>query len=326
MVQSRPLTFADRPGSAHSHADTTKVLSTRLEIVPTDGIVAIVQANIPVASTLTITCLPHHGIEPTMQTAVELGLLGFNVVPHLAARSLEGRAQLAGILRGCEAVGITEVFAVGGDAAHAAGPYDSAVGLMVDIAEMSGGRIAIGVAGHPEGHPKQNPLHMLDALLEKQHLAANIVTQMCFSAAKIGWYAELLRREGVELPLWAGVAGAVPRTQLVSLAIKIGVGPSLRFLSGKGPLARRLLSGGAYSSQGLVSELSAIQPALAGIHLYTFNNLGPSSAKVGNGPGSVRPTGRRNQEDADGTPAHGRVTAVDLGTQPLIPELRAPES
>jgi methylenetetrahydrofolate reductase (NADPH) len=272
-VQSLSSNFADRHIGARRQADIDTMLPTRMEIVPTDGIIARVQASAPVGSTLTITCLPHHGIQPTMQTAIQLGLLGYTVVPHIAARSLEDRSQLAGILRDCRVAGITEVFAVGGDAPYPAGPYDSGARLMEDIAEMSGGRIAIGVAGYPEGHPKQSALHMLDSLLDKQHLASHVVTQMCFSAPKIVGYAGLLRREGVELPVWAGVAGAVPRTKLVSLATKIGVGTSLRFLSRKGPLARRLLSGDKYSPQSLVAELSAAQPALAGIHLYSFNNL-----------------------------------------------------
>jgi methylenetetrahydrofolate reductase (NADPH) len=37
--------------------------------------------------------------------------------------------------------------------------------------------------------------------------------------------------------------------------------------------ARRLLNAGSYSSRSLVSELAAMEPALAGIHLYTFNNV-----------------------------------------------------
>lgn len=250
-------------------------LPTRLEIVPTDGIVARVQSSLPPGSALTVTCLPHHGVNPTMRAAVQLRLLGYDVVPHLAARSLESRTQLAGILKDCGAAGINEVFAVGGDAAQAAGPYLSSARLLEDIAQLSGGSVAVGVAGYPEGHPQQSQLRMLDALLEKQHLATSVVTQMCFSAARISWYVELLRREGVALPVWAGVAGSVPRTKLISLATKIGVGPSLRFISRKGPLARRLMDGGNYSPQRLVSELSAVQPSLAGVHLYTFNNLEP---------------------------------------------------
>ncbi|MDQ0616362.1 methylenetetrahydrofolate reductase [Arthrobacter globiformis] len=251
----------------------TNQLPVRLEIIPTDGIIAKVQTHVPAGSTLTVTCLPHHGVETTVRASVQLGQLGYKVIPHLAARSLESRAQLAAMLRDCEAAGITEVFAIGGDAPEAAGPYGNSGRLMEDIADLTGGNMAIGVAGYPEGHPKFNELQMLDALLEKQHLASNVVTQMCFSAPKIGWYAELLRREGMVLPIWAGVAGAVPRAKLISLATKIGVGPSLKFLNRKGPLARRLLNAGSYSSRSLVSELDAVEPALAGIHLYTFNNV-----------------------------------------------------
>lgn len=253
-------------------------LPARLEIVPTDGIISRVQASLPKGSTLTVTCLPHHGVKPTLDTAVRLRSLGYDVVPHLAARSLTGRAKLAGILREFEAAGITEVFAVGGDATHAAGPYGTSARLLEDIAEVSGGHVAAGVAGYPEGHPKQSQLHMLDALLHKQHLASSVVTQMCFSGARISWYVEMLRREGVTLPVWAGVAGSVPRAKLISLAAGIGVGPSLRFISRRGPLARRLFDGGNYSPRRLVSELSGVQPALAGVHLCTFNNLEPYAA------------------------------------------------
>lgn len=261
-----------------NHLPVPDHLPVRLEIIPTDGIVPKVQAHVPAGSTLTVTCLPHHGPQATVRAAVQLGELGYSVIPHLAARSLGSRDQLVGLLRDCEAAGITEVFAIGGDAAEPAGPYGNAFRLMEDIAELTGGAMAIGVAGYPEGHPKHNELHMLDALLEKQHLASNVVTQMCFSAARVGWYTELLRREGLDLPVWAGVAGAVPRAKLIALATKMGVGPSLKFLNRKGPLARRLLSAGSYSSESLVSELAATEPALAGVHLYTFNNLGTQPA------------------------------------------------
>jgi methylenetetrahydrofolate reductase (NADPH) len=114
---------------------------------------------------------------------------------------------------------------------------------------------------------------VLDALLAKQHLASHVVTQMCFSAGKILDYVALLRREGVELPVWAGVAGAVPRTRLLSLGAQIGVGSSLKFLSRKGPLARKLLSGDRYSPDSLISGLESRPATIAGIHLYSFNSL-----------------------------------------------------
>lgn len=256
---------------------------TRLEIIPSEGIVEKVTAAVPLGTTLTVTCLPHHGIGRTMRVAAQLAALGYTVVPHLAARALQQRSQLAGILRDCDAAGIREVFAIGGDSARAAGPYGGAMELMEDIAQYSGGGISIGVAGYPEGHPSVAGLDLLDALLEKQHLARHLVTQMCFSAPKIVDYVGLLRREGVELPVWAGVAGAVPRTKLVALGTKIGVGPSLKFLSRKGPLARRLLSGERYEPATLISELSGHPDRVAGIHFYTFNQL---NAVTGGAPPS----------------------------------------
>ena len=246
---------------------------TRLEIIPSEGIVEKIRAAVPLTTTLTITCLPHHGIERTMRTAVQLGVLGYSVIPHLAARSLHDRAELTGILRDCTVAGIGEVFVIGGDRKQPAGPYDSALPVLEDIAQHSGGTMRAGIAGYPEGHPLVGPVDLLDAVLAKQHLASHVVTQMCFSAPAIHDYAALLRREGVRLPVWAGVAGSVPRTKLVALASQIGVGSSLKFLSRKGPLARKLLSGDRYSPQSLVSGLESHPRNIAGIHLYSFNSL-----------------------------------------------------
>lgn len=256
----------------------------RIEIIPSEGIVERVKALVPLTTTLTVTCLPHHGIERTMRAAVELSLLGYRVLPHLAARSLHSRADLTGILRDCDAAGIGDVFVIGGDRKNPAGPYASALPVLEDIEQYSGGMIRAGIAGYPEGHPAVGPVDMLDALLAKQHLASHVVTQMCFSAPKILDYAALLRREGVRLPVWAGVAGSVPRTKLVSLATQIGVGSSLKFLSRKGPLARKLLSGDSYSPLGLVSGLESQPDDIAGIHLYSFNSLDPV-------PGNSLPAG-----------------------------------
>lgn len=273
---------------------------TRIEIIPSAGIVDKVQALVPRTTTLTMTCLPHHGIERTARASVELAALGYEVIPHLAARSLQSRAELTGILRDFDVAGITEVFVIGGDRKNAAGPYESALPVLEDIAQYTGGMMRAGVAGYPEGHPSVAALDLVDALVAKQHLAAHVVTQMCFSAPKILDFAALLRREGVDLPVWAGVAGSVPRTKLVTLATQIGVGSSLKFLSRKGPLARKLLSGDRYSPASLVAGLQG-QPGIAGIHLYSFNNLdavpnevGPASSPTALQPALIRGAAREH--------------------------------
>ena len=271
-IQSLMAPAAASIPAAGQASGSGAALPVRMQINPTEDVAALVQAHAPAGTALTVTCLPRQGVGPTIRTAIELAYLGFEVVPHLAARSIESRGQLAGVVRNCHDAGITEVFAVGGDAGEPAGPYDSSLPLLEDLAELSGGTIRAGVAGYPEGHPGHSELHMLDALLEKQHLASSVVTQLCFSASRIQWYAETLRKEGVRLPVWAGVAGTVPRAQLIRAALKIGVGPSLKLLNRRGPLGRRLLKGGLYSPQAILAELEG-RGVVEGVHLYTFNNL-----------------------------------------------------
>lgn len=249
---------------------------TRIEIIPSEGIVERVAAAVAPSTPITVTCLPHHGVERTVRTAAQLAGLGYTAIPHLAARSVQSRAELTEILRNCSDAGIGEVFVIGGDRRHPAGPYDSALPLLEDIGQYSSGLIRAGIAGYPEGHPFLDPGAGVDALLAKQHLASHVVTQMCFSAPRILDYVALLRRVGVQLPVWAGVAGAVPRTRLVSLAAQIGVGSSLKFLTRKGPLARKLLVGDHYTPESLVAELKSQPGKLAGIHLYSFNSLDPN--------------------------------------------------
>jgi methylenetetrahydrofolate reductase (NADPH) len=263
---------------------------TRIEIIPSAGIVEQVRALVPVTTTLTVTCLPHHGVERTMRAAVQLSVLGYNVIPHLAARSLHDRAELTRIMRECDVAGIGEVFVIGGDRKQPAGPYESALPVLEDIAQYTGGLMRAGVAGYPEGHPSVAALDLVDALLAKQRLATHVVTQMCFAAPKILDFAAILRREGVRLPVWAGVAGSVPRTKLVTLATQIGVGSSLKFLTHKGPLARKLLSGDRYSPHTLMAGLES-QPGIAGIHLYSFNNLHavPDGPDQASSPAALQP-------------------------------------
>jgi methylenetetrahydrofolate reductase (NADPH) len=76
----------------------------------------------------------------------------------------------------------------------------------------------------------------------------------------------------------------------VTLATQIGVGSSLKFLTRKGPLARKLLSGDRYSPHTLMAGLES-QPGIAGIHLYSFNNLHavPDGPDQASSPAALQP-------------------------------------
>ncbi|WFR84676.1 methylenetetrahydrofolate reductase [Arthrobacter sp. Y-9] len=250
------------------------MLSIHLEVIPAPGIVDAVRKAVPPSSscTISITCLPKHGVDATLAVATELAQDGHRVVPHLAAKGLSSRERLREILEECAGAGIAELFVVGGDAGTPDGPYADGEALLRDVVELDGGRFTVGVAGYPEGHPGIPDHVLLESLRRKQEHASRIVTQMCFSAERIGEYVAGLRREGVDLPVRAGVAGAVPTARLLTLAAKIGVGSSLRFLSGKASLARNLLPSSRYAPGEMIARLGRT-PDIDSVQLYTFNSL-----------------------------------------------------
>jgi methylenetetrahydrofolate reductase (NADPH) len=74
-----------------------------------------------------------------------------------------------------------------------------------------------------------------------------------------------------------GVAGPVQRAKLLSMAAKIGVGESTRFLTRHGSWFLRFATPGGYSPERLLvrsaEALTAPSAGVAGLHLFTFNQI-----------------------------------------------------
>lgn len=253
-------------------------LPLRVEIIPAPGIVETLREHLPRPAVVTITCLPHHGAEETIDLAVRLADLGYQAVPHLAARSLSSRGQLAGFLTRLRAAGVRDIFAIAGDGHDPAGPYAWSGALMTDIASLGASWFALGTAAYPEGRPGASQQELTELLLAKQDLCAWAVTQLCFSGPVLSTYLTELRAAGVSLPVWAGVPGAVRRTRLISLAARIGVGPSLGFAqrsltgAGGGSLVRSFLAPSSYDPAPLVRSVGQ-SGDFAGLHVYSFNDV-----------------------------------------------------
>ncbi|MDQ0736622.1 methylenetetrahydrofolate reductase [Arthrobacter agilis] len=257
-------------------------LPVRVEVVPADGLAQRLRASLPVPAVLTVTCLPHHGPREAVEVAVDLAAAGYTVIPHLAARSVPDRAELARYVAQCRDAGITDVFVIGGDASTAAGPYAWSGALMEDIADLSGGALRMGIAVYPEGHPGTAEDELARTLRAKQELASWCVTQLCFSPDTLHAYPSRLLHAGITLPVWAGVPGPVRMTRLFRLATTIGVGQSLGFLrrsaggTETGSVVRQLISSASYDPAPLVAALDGA--GYAGLHLYSFNDLAALAA------------------------------------------------
>jgi methylenetetrahydrofolate reductase (NADPH) len=249
----------------------------RYEVIPAKSTEREVLDWVPAGMTVTVTASPVKGLEPTIELAERLAARGYQVVPHLAARSVAGEEHLAEIIRRLKACGVDDVFVPGGDAAHPAGPFDGALPLLERLTEMGRPFARVGITGYPESHPKIDDDVTIQAMWEKRRHATYIVSNVCFDAARLGRWIQRIRARGVTLPLYVGVAGPADRTRLLRMAAVAGASESARFITRHPGWILRFWVPGGYSPDRLLDHAAAVITApasgVAGLHLFTFNQL-----------------------------------------------------
>ncbi len=205
---------------------------SRYEILPTAKVEAAVLAAIPAVDdvTLTVTASPARGLAATIDLTERLVGHGYRVVPHLAARMIADRAELAALVQRLDALGVTDVFCPAGDADPPAGGYTGSVPLLEDLTALGHPFERIGVTGYPEQHPAIADDVTIQSMWDKRRHATYIVSNLCFDAKVLAAWVRRMRRRGIELPVYIGMPGPVERTKLIAMATKIGVGQSARFL------------------------------------------------------------------------------------------------
>jgi len=249
----------------------------RYEVFPAKGTEQAVTEWVPRGMTVTVTASPVKGLDPTIDLTEKLAARGYRVVPHLAARSVTGEDHLADIVGRLKACGVDDVFVPGGDATRPAGPFDSALPLLERLAEMGNPFARIGITGYPESHPKINDDITIQSMWDKRKYASYIVSNVCFDAAGLGRWIQRIRARGVTLPLYVGLAGPAERTRLLRMAAVAGASESARFIGRHPGWILRFWVPGGYSPDRLLersaSVLTAPGSGVAGLHLFTFNQL-----------------------------------------------------
>ncbi len=248
----------------------------RYEVIPVTGIEERL-SGLEAGTTVTVTASPSLGLERTIEVSLRLVQAGYRAVPHLAARMVGSREELAGIVDRLAAAGIEELFVVGGDASPPAGPYSSALELLEALAGLPYSFARIGVAGYPEGHPLVSGEHLLEALVRKQPYAQHVVTNFCFDAAALVRWEQGLRTAGVELPIVVGMPGVVARRKLAEIALQTGVGASIRYLTRHGRQVAALARSRRYDptplARAVAGHLDEPGSRIEGVHLFTFNQV-----------------------------------------------------
>ncbi|GAB3852137.1 methylenetetrahydrofolate reductase [Nocardioides maradonensis] len=256
--------------------------NARFEVLPTARIVDEVSTHLSPGATVTVTASPSKGLAATLDCAEELAGRGFDVVPHLAARMIAGRAELEEICARLRQAGVTSVFVPAGDADPAPGAYGGALDLLADLEALGDPFPQVGITGYPESHPHIGDDVTVQAMWDKRRHATQIVSNLVFDPKVVAGWIDRVRARGVQTPILIGLVGPVDRGPLLKMATKIGVGESTKFLAKNRTLFTRIMSPGGYEPMRFLTAVAvaASEPEanVAGLHLFTFNQVAETEA------------------------------------------------
>jgi methylenetetrahydrofolate reductase (NADPH) len=252
----------------------------RYEVLPTDDVEERVLAAVSRDVIITITASPRKGIEATIGLAERLAGHGYQVVPHISARLIRDQAHLREVLDRVTAIGRNEIFVVAGDAKEPAGEFPDSVSLLTALMNEPHGLKEIGVTGYPERHSFIDDDLTIQAMWDKRRVATYIVSNLCFDPRVVKKWVGRVRRRGVLLPIHIGLAGVADPAKLLRISTRIGVVDSARFLRGHSNWFLRMVQPGGYDpgrfTAGLLPDLAAPDRKVAGLHIFTFNEIEPT--------------------------------------------------
>jgi methylenetetrahydrofolate reductase (NADPH) len=251
--------------------------NARYEVLPTASIEQKLLEHVPVDRTLTVTASPAKGLEETLALTERLVGHGYRTVPHLAARMVAGRGQLKEICDRLVPLGIRTVFVPGGDQDPPAGDYSSALDLLEDLTALGSPFPEVGITGYPESHPTIPDDLTVQSMWDKRRHATHVVSNLNFDPDTIRAWLDRMRARGITMPLLLGIPGPVERTKLLSMATRIGVGDSTRFLmKHKGTFAR-LAAPGGFTGERFLERCAPVvarpESLVTGLHVFTFNQV-----------------------------------------------------
>lgn len=234
-----------------------------------------------------VPSLPKRSIHENLDKLRRIRALGFEPVPHVAARRLTGEDELRRFLQiATGEIGIRTLLLIGGDAEHPAGPFESTEAVLRSGAIQDAGIAKIGIAGYPGPHPMVSDEVLCHSLDAKLSWAADtgtrvfLVTQFSLSEDHVVRYCNRLAAERPGLPVYVGIPGPTPVTRLLNFARMCGVGTAARALGGMGLQAARLGRRGTSDRQleaigRFCSESS--QHNVQGIHVFSFGGFAESA-------------------------------------------------
>jgi methylenetetrahydrofolate reductase (NADPH) len=175
---------------------------------------------------------------------------------------------------------VNRCFIVAGDPPVALGPYSDTLSLIQTGAFENAGIKAIGIGGHPEGHPMMSTEECWTVLtskvqeIEGRGMSALIVTQFGFDSDRVLSWLQELRFRGLETPVRIGIPGPTNIRTLLRFAARCGVGASATVMKKYGVSITNLL-GSAGPDKLVDSFVGGLNPEHGDVrlHFYPFGGL-----------------------------------------------------
>ena len=229
-----------------------------------------------------ITYLPDENSKNVINTAKKLKDEGYEVIPHLPARTIINEDELEKYVGDlANESGCTKILIIGGGGNQAGNITSTMDVLKSDLLSKFDYKF-VGVAGHPEGSPDISNQNLDLAINEKNNFAKNvdfqmyIATQFFFEAKSLIDWEKHLFTLGNNLPIHAGIPGPASIKTLINYARSCGIGNSLRFISKQAFNLTKLatLSTPDKLIYDLASYIQSNQSSnLENIHFYAFGGI-----------------------------------------------------
>jgi len=242
---------------------------------------------VPLNSAIYITYLPDEISARVIDTAKKLTDEGFDVVPHLPARTIKDEDELESFIgKLSEIAGCNKILVIGGGG-NQNGNINSSLDVLKTELLSKYQFIEVGLAGHPEGNPDITENELDKAIIEKNEFAKNadfkayLITQFFFEASSLKNWEKKLISLGNELEIHAGIPGPATLKTLVAYATSCGIGNSIRFLSKQALNITKLAT--TRTPDKLVTDLACYKQEnpnskLTKLHFYAFGGIKKTSS------------------------------------------------
>ena len=237
--------------------------------------------TLPPNTPVSVTFLPGEEPDARIAAATAVRELGFEPMPHFSARRIESRAEFESYLQAVvQQAKVRRCFVIAGDRDTPAGPFADSSALIATGCFEKAGVKAIGIAGHPDGHPNMSAEQRWDVLskkaadIEHRGMAPLIVTQFSFDAGSLLAWLKELRERGLGMPVRVGVPGPAGIKTLLRFAARCGVEASASVMAKYGLSITQLL--GTAGPDRLVDALSeriSSEHGRVRLHFYPFGGL-----------------------------------------------------